>query len=197
MTSKWDNSLSYDYILTWFFFAHYSPSLLGESMGQLGFAAQRASNTELCSHDQKQTQRRLLRSDVRAACVPLLVVQMLYLRNTQVPGMHQLICPWTKWPPFRRNVQTLVRDENNWYIYIYNFIEICSLRSNWHYVSIGSDMAWCRPMLNQCGPSPSTCIYGTRGNLLTNCSSYWTWYIIAYNEGSQHKGTYIIMVLIS
>ena len=47
--------------------------------------------------------------------------------------------PWTKWPPFRRrHVQTHFL-EWKYFNFKQYFIEICSLGSNWQYVSIGSD----------------------------------------------------------
>ena len=48
-----------------------------------------------------------------------------------------LISPWTKWPPFRRHVQSHFL-EWKYLNFKQNFIEIYSLDSIWQYVSIGS-----------------------------------------------------------
>ena len=62
--------------------------------------------------------------------------------------VNYLISPWTKWPPFHKICSRHFRD---WRFFNFklNFIEICSLGSNWQYVSIGLDNGLVPPRLAQ------------------------------------------------
>ena len=66
-----------------------------------------------------------------------LVRWLCHIKSMHIPGWYQLICPWTKWPPFHRRHSHIHFNEWKLLSFYSTFREVCSQWSNWQFVSIG------------------------------------------------------------